>query len=164
MVNAHGGGIGALWLNDGNGIFTAGGTLAPPGPGSNFHYNVTPCDVDGDGDLDLWVDNTGGGYTEQLQINDGNGNFTDETSSRVTGNPGSDDNGVMCADIDNDGDLDGVVISLGTAERFLENDGSGNFIYVAGAFPPPTDCRHPRCPDRRRRARTGSTNPNGIRR
>jgi hypothetical protein len=140
VVNAHAGGTGALWLNDGNGNFAAGGTLAPPGPGSQYHYNVTPCDVDGDGDLDLWIDNTGGGYTEQLQINDGNGNFTDQTAMRVTGNPGADDNGVVCVDIDDDGDMDAMVVSLGTAERLLVNDGNGNFTVLAQAFPGPTDC------------------------
>jgi hypothetical protein len=139
VVNAHAGGIGALWLNDGQGQFTAGGTLAPPAS-SNFHYNVTPCDVDGDGDLDLWIDNIGGGFTEQLQINDGQGNFTDETASRVSGNPGSDDNGIVCVDIEGDGDLDAVVVSLGTPERLLVNDGAGNFTFVSGKFPGPTNC------------------------
>jgi len=139
IVNAHTGGTGALWLNDGSGVFTAGGSVDPPATG-NFHYNVAPCDVDGDGDLDLWIDNIGGGFTEQLLINDGSANFSDETGARVSGNPGADDNGVVCADIDGDGDFDGVVISLAGPERFLENDGSGNFTYVAGAFPPPGDC------------------------
>ncbi|NVB37048.1 VCBS repeat-containing protein [Pseudenhygromyxa sp. WMMC2535] len=139
VVNAHSGGIGALWLNDGSGVFTAGGSLAAPATG-NFHYNVAPCDVDGDGDLDLWIDNIGGSFTEQLQINDGTGVFSDETDTRVSGNPGADDNGVACVDLDDDGDLDGVVLSLASAERLLENDGAGNFSYVADTFPPPTDC------------------------
>jgi MYXO-CTERM domain-containing protein len=139
FVNAHNGGTGALWLNDGTGTFAAGPSVSPPGNSGN-HYNAAPCDVDGDGDLDLWIDNIGGDYTEQLLINDGDGNLTDETVTRVTGNPGTDDNGVICADIDDDGDFDGVVISLGTAERYLQNDGGGNFTYVAGAFPAPTNC------------------------
>jgi FG-GAP-like repeat len=139
IVNAHAGGTGALWLNDGSGTFTAGGSVDPPATG-NFHYNVAPCDVDGDGDLDLWIDNIGGNFTEQLLINDGAGNFSDETAARVTGNPSADDNGVVCADIDDDGDLDGVVISLGTTERWLVNDGSGNFTHSSGAFPGPTNC------------------------
>lgn len=139
IVNAHAGGTGALWLNDGSGTFTAGGSVDPPATG-NFHYNVAPCDVDADGDLDLWIDNIGGGFTEQLLINDGAGNFSDETAARVSGNPGSDDNGVVCADIDDDGDLDGVVISLGTTERWLVNDGAGNFTHSPGAFPGPTNC------------------------
>ncbi|MFV8752839.1 FG-GAP repeat domain-containing protein [Nannocystaceae bacterium ST9] len=139
LINPHNGAP-ALWLNDGSGNFAEGGSFAPPGPGSQFHYNAAPCDVDGDGDLDMWIDNTGGNYTEQLLINDGNANFTDETNARVTGNPGQDDNGVACVDIDDDGDLDGVVLSLGTPERLLENDGAGNFAYVPGVFPGPTDC------------------------
>ncbi|MFO0555982.1 MAG: VCBS repeat-containing protein [Polyangiaceae bacterium] len=140
VINAHSGGTGALWLNDGSGKFAAGGTLAPPGPGSNYHYNVAPCDVDNDGDLDLWIDNIGGNYTEQLQINDGSGHFTDETSARVSGNIGADDNGVVCVDIDADGDLDAVVISLGSPERYLQNDGTGHFTFISGAFPGPTNC------------------------
>lgn len=139
IVNAHAGGTGALWLNDGTGVFTAGGSIDPP-KSANYHYNVTPCDVDGDGDLDLWIDNIGGGFTEQLLINDGSGNFSDETSTRVTGNQGADDNGVICADIDDDGDFDAVVVSLQTPERLLENDGIGNFTFVPSAFPGPTNC------------------------
>ena len=139
VVNAHANGTGALWLNDGAGVFTEGGSIDPPG-NSGYHYNAAPCDVDGDGDLDLWIDNIGGDYREQLLINDGAGNFTDETAARVTGNASADDNGVVCADIDDDGDLDAVVISLSGPERMLENDGSGNFTYVAGVFPLPGDC------------------------
>ncbi|MCX4246096.1 FG-GAP repeat domain-containing protein [Paraliomyxa miuraensis] len=139
FVNAHNGGTGALWLNDGTGTFAAGPSVSPPGNNGN-HYNAAPCDVDGDGDLDMWIDNIGGGYTEQLLINDGSGNLTDETAARVSGNPGADDNGVICADIDDDGDFDGVVITLSGTERLLENDGTGNFTYVPGIFPPPGNC------------------------
>ncbi|MBL4688961.1 MAG: VCBS repeat-containing protein [Nannocystaceae bacterium] len=75
------------------------------------------------------------GFTEQLLINDGAGVFSDATAAQVTGNPGADDNGIACVDIDNDGDFDAVVLSLQTEERLLQNDGSGNFALVAGAFP-----------------------------
>ncbi len=139
FANAHTNGTGNLWINDGTGVFTSA-DLPPPGNGGN-HYNPGVCDVDGDGDLDIWIDNIGGGYNEQLLINDGNGNFTDETAARVTGNDGGwDDNGIICADIDNDGDFDGVVLSLFMVERYLENDGNGNFTYSQGAFPGPADC------------------------
>ncbi len=138
IVNPHTGPA-AVWINDGSGAFSPGGSMAPPAT-NNFHYNVAPCDVDGDGDVDLWIDNIGGSFREQLLINDGSGNFADETTQRVTGNTSTDDNGVVCVDVDNDGDFDAVVLSLGSAERLLENDGAGNFTYVTGAFPPPTDC------------------------
>ena len=50
----------------------------------SFHYNAALCDVDGDDDLDLWTENVMPDFTEQLQINDGSGVFTDETVARVT--------------------------------------------------------------------------------
>lgn len=139
-VNAHSGGVGALWLNNGSGQFTAEGSIAPPAD-SHFHYDMSPCDVDGDGDLDLWIDNIGGSFREQLLINDGAAHFTDETTARVSGNPsGADDNGVKCVDVDLDGDFDGVVVSLSTPERLLRNDGTGHFTFVNGVFPSPVDC------------------------
>ncbi|MDC0667874.1 FG-GAP-like repeat-containing protein [Nannocystis radixulma] len=139
LVNPHGGGGGNLWINDGTGQFTA--AEFPPNANTGFHYNPGVCDVDGDGDLDVWIDNIGGNYREQLLINDGAGGFTDETAARVTGNPaGSDDNGVICADIDDDGDFDAVVVSLSGPERFLVNDGAGNFSSMPDVFPEPTDC------------------------
>ncbi|PCC68724.1 MYXO-CTERM domain-containing protein [Nannocystis exedens] len=139
LVNPHANGGANLWKNDGTGQFTAADF--PPAGNSGYHYNPGVCDVDGDGDLDVWVDNIGGGYNEQLLINDGAGGFTDETAARVTGNnAGSDDNGVVCADIDDDGDFDAVVVSLSSPERYLVNDGTGNFVNTPGVFPGPTDC------------------------
>ncbi len=93
------------------------------------------CDVDGDGDLDIWVDNMGPGYSEQLLINDGSGTFTDETRAALTGNGGSDDNGASCVDFDHDGDFDMAVWAFSGNERILENDGSGNFNSLPDAFP-----------------------------
>lgn len=122
-------GTGSLWKNDGLGNFTdANGAI--PGQ-SGLKYGPAVCDVDGDGDLDLWVDNTGPGYTERLNINDGTGNFSDETSQRVSGNPGADDNGVACIDADGDGDFDAAVMSLSGNERILWNDGTGHFTHNA---------------------------------
>ncbi len=136
LLNAHNG-DNSLWLGNGDGTFSDASDQFPPQNSQqpNYHYNPTACDVDGDGDLDAWVDNMGPGYTEQLLINDGSGTFSDETAERVTGNQvGGDDNGVVCADIDNDGDFDAVVIALGSRERYLQNDGSGNFTFVNGTF------------------------------
>ncbi|MFT3776390.1 MAG: VCBS repeat-containing protein [Minicystis sp.] len=126
-----------LWLNDGTGHFTNAGGAIPAQSG--LKYGPVACDVDGDGDLDLWFDNSGPNYTEQLLINDGNGTFTDETSQRVTGNPGADDNGVACVDIDGDGDFDAVIASLGNVERVLINDGTGHFTLFQGGFPQISD-------------------------
>ncbi len=120
-------GKGSLWINDGTGIFTDASANIPGQSG--LKYGPAVCDVDGDGDLDIWIDNSGPNYTEQLIINDGSGKFQDETSQRVTGNPGSDDNGVACIDVDGDGDLDAAVMSLSGNERILFNDGTGHFTH-----------------------------------
>ncbi|MFS8071978.1 MAG: FG-GAP repeat domain-containing protein, partial [Byssovorax sp.] len=126
-----------LWINDGAGHFTDTSATFPPQSG--LKYGPVACDVDGDGDLDLWVDNSGPNYTEQLLINDGTGHFTDQTAMRVTGNPGGDDNGVACIDIDGDGDMDAAIAALGGNERVLLNDGTGHFTLIPGAFPAVND-------------------------
>ncbi len=135
LVNAHEG-PNALWINDGRGTFSDGSDRLPPPAGEAFHYGPTACDVDGDGDRDLLIDNIGPGYDEQVLINDGTGHFTDE-SARLGGNDdGDDDNGVVCLDHDEDGDHDVIVASLSSlGERLFENDGRGRFTRVGGAFP-----------------------------
>lgn len=132
LLDTHDGPL-AVWLNTGDGSFQEAPTPLAFSP--SFHYGPGVCDVDGDGDLDFWVDNATNAYTEQLHINDGTGAFSDETAARVVGNPGADDNGVICVDFDYDGDFDAVVVSLGSRERYLENDGSGNFTHIPNAFP-----------------------------
>ncbi|MFO0756481.1 MAG: VCBS repeat-containing protein [Byssovorax sp.] len=125
-----------LFLNDGKGTFTNVPLPGQPGP---YVYGPDECDVDGDGDLDLWLDNGGAGHHTQLLINDGSGTFTDETAARVTGNPAADDNEVQCADLDGDGDFDAVIASLDNNERVLINDGTGHFTLAPGAFPAVSD-------------------------
>lgn len=128
-----------LFMNDGHGVFAdANARLADqPGP---YVYGPDECDVDGDGDLDVWLDNGAAPLAEQLVINDGLGTFVDETATRVTGNVvDADDNEVQCADLDGDGDLDAVVASLSANERMLENDGHGKFGARADAFPTVAD-------------------------
>ena len=138
LINMHSG-KSNLWVNDGSGKFTDKTEQLDGMPGG-FHYGPSACDVDGDGDLDIWTDNMGPNYTEQLQINDGSGAFNDETAARVSGNPKSDDNGVVCADVDHDGDFDAIVASLNydnvprLEERVLINDGTGHFVYTEGLF------------------------------
>jgi MYXO-CTERM domain-containing protein len=129
LIDMHSGGS-MLWLNDGTGKYTA--AMFPSQAG--LKYGPVACDVDGDGDLDLWFDNAGPGYTEELLINDGAGVFVDETAARVTGNPGADDNGLSCIDYDGDGDLDAAIASLGNQERILTNDGTGHFALDPGTF------------------------------
>ncbi len=127
-----------LYRNDGTGHFVAAGADLPDQTGP-YVYGPDACDVDGDGDLDLWLDNGRAPLVEQLVINDGTGHFTDETATRVSGNPSADDNEVQCVDIDDDGDFDALVASLDDHERILVNDGAGHFTALTDAFPPVTD-------------------------
>jgi len=124
-----------LWRNDGRGRFADATETDLPAKPSAMSYDVEPCDVDGDGDLDLWVDNAGAASAEQLLINDGAGHFADESRSRIVGNPPGDDNEVNCADVDGDGDLDAVIAALQGNDRVLINDGAGSFGAMRDAFP-----------------------------
>ena len=138
LINFHQG-QNSLWRNDGAGNFEDISASLPGLSGGAFHYGPAFCDVDNDGDLDLFTDNaaTDGSYQEQLAINDGSGNFSDETS-RISGNSSSDDNLIACVDYDSDGDFDFIVGSLATNHRVFQNDGQGNFQFVANAVDGPT--------------------------
>lgn len=129
----------ALWINDGAGHFVDASPNLPS-TSAGLHYDPGVCDVDGDGDLDLVIDNTGPSYTEQLLLNDGTGHYTDHTAQIVGNVPNADDNGIACVDYDGDGDMDLVVAALSTSgERLFQNDGTGHFTAVPGAFTPIVD-------------------------
>ena len=90
--------------------------------------DVDMIDVDGDGDLDLFLvegSATASGFQNLLWVNDGYGNFVDETADRL---PAIANNSteVDFADVDGDGDLDAVVSGLGP-NQLLINDGTGVF-------------------------------------
>lgn len=157
LVNMRNG-ISRIFLNDGFGYFKDGNgkvyNVSDPEGGtpltvSNYPmkrgpyvYNQEICDIDGDGDLDILLDNAGkrpvGGssnYT-QILVNNGKGVFTDETRERIFGETGSDDNAVKCVDVNNDGHYDIMVASLTSqAEKLLIADGTGKFNMEPGAFP-----------------------------
>ena len=101
------------------------------GPGAAF------VDIDGDGDLDIFVAGGGGlagdgpRQTCRLYRNDGDV-FTDITDASGAGISGP-AYGVACADYDDDGDIDIMVTRLG-ADALLRNDGppeAPTFVNVA---------------------------------
>ncbi|MEZ4402447.1 MAG: FG-GAP-like repeat-containing protein [Kofleriaceae bacterium] len=106
--------------------------------GDTSSIDVDPIDVDGDGDLDLFIaEGTAGpsGRPNRLLINDGAGRFADQSSARL---PPAIDNSSRSAagDVDGDGDLDIIVGNLGP-EQLLINDGTGHFADGSARLPPP---------------------------
>lgn len=85
-------------------------------------------DVEGDGDLDLYLPRQELG--SKLWINDGDGHFADDAAARGVANAGSVGLSAVFADYDNDGDPDLYVGNHGP-NRFYENDGSGYFTDVS---------------------------------
>lgn len=86
-------------------------------------------DVDGDGDLDLFVGHTYSNYTagqSRLYLNGGSGTFTDATASRMPVG-GYDISSLAMGDVDGDGDLDLVLGNRYQPSRLYLNNGSGTF-------------------------------------
>ena len=130
---------------------------------SDFSHGSSAADVDGDGDMDVWVNNLGGGEAPSyLMLNDGSGAF------RIVADIGYPDlnfrgrktivgtNGRLpdvligsypfwthFIDAENDGDADlylGLIENIESSDRtgILLNDGTGRFtLSGADAVPPP---------------------------
>ena len=112
------------------------------GPADLHLKSATSGDIDGDGDIDLWVDSIGGAnVSSHFMVNNGDGTFTvDEARApaALRHNPPPEYwyhlEGHL-ADLDNDGDLDLALgqnrdIFPGTVNQFgvvLINDGTGHY-------------------------------------
>ncbi len=159
--DADGDGRVDLMFSNGIGFSSAGGALAPTllrnvtPPGGPIAFAdetatrlpagftqqgkaLMPCDVDGDGDLDVAFAN--GFLTQpQLLINDGAGRFTNETATRFP--PlALNSFGVACGDVNGDGLLDLVFADAGPSAfggtggkaHLFANIGSGHFADALG--------------------------------
>jgi hypothetical protein len=142
-----------LWRGDGTGRFgTAEPAWAAP---ARLRYGqvLTAADVDGDGDLDVWLGQyknpyDGGqmptpfydandGHPAYLLVNDGNGRFTDATEGAgLTAKRWRRTYSGSFADLDEDGDADLLVVNDFAGVDVYMNDGQGHFREVTGDWLP----------------------------
>ncbi|MBN1478419.1 VCBS repeat-containing protein [Candidatus Sumerlaeota bacterium] len=109
----------AVWINAGAGTFTDSGQSL----GNSDSRGLALGDLDGDGDLDAFVDNWN--QANRVWINQGGaqagteGQFAD--SGQAMGSSASRDVGL--GDLDGDGDLDAFVVNFNQANRVWINQG-----------------------------------------
>ncbi len=85
-------------------------------------------DYDDDGDLDLYVVNSGA--PDVLYRNNGDGTFSDVTVAAGVAGPGKGENAAF-GDYDNDGDLDLYLVNYYQPNVLYRNNGDGTFTDVA---------------------------------
>ncbi|HSG39446.1 MAG TPA: VCBS repeat-containing protein, partial [Thermoanaerobaculia bacterium] len=116
-----------------------GGVRIPASAASGNSSGVAFADLTGDGWADLYVGKPGDRYlgaANVLLVNDGTGCFTDQTATRIPGEPSRATVDVAAADLERDGDLDLIVANrcrqsgaCGTESEdyVLINNGAGVF-------------------------------------
>ncbi len=121
----------------GGGFVNATGVANLPGY-SDFTHSAAAVDIDGDGDLDIYVGNVFGGNTgPYFLINDGSAHFTVSTAglpadivARTKTYTTS-----LFIDVDGDGDKDLYLGADSAGDKLLINDGSGHFTSSATSLP-----------------------------
>lgn len=151
-----------LYRNNGDGTFTDVTAQAGVAAGDRVGAGAAFLDIDADSHLDLYVANyvkvdfdkhpvrTAEGYpiypgpmdflpeSDILFRNNGDGTFTDISSSSGIGNVAGTGMGMICADIDLDGDTDIFVLNDVAGNFVFVNDGHGQFeeqgLWLGGAY------------------------------
>ena len=120
-----------IYINQlGNGFVDETSSRLPMPALSNVTQDLKLVDIDMDSDLDLLAGNEDG---NKIYINDGNGVFSDETTTRYPFLPAIETRKVELADVDGDQDLDMFLSNVqfiptaSPQNRLLINNGSGFF-------------------------------------
>jgi hypothetical protein len=123
--------INRLLQNDGNNNYTDVGPAANLAIGAQS-WATDFGDIDNDGDLDCFIINHD--TTCQLMRNNGDGTFTDISSTSGMSSSDLNVSGIQCTfrDFDNDCFLDLLV--SGSQHRYFRNNGNGTFTRVTGLF------------------------------
>jgi hypothetical protein len=144
-----------LYVNDGDGFF-ADESVARTGGLAGLIRDVQFGDVDGDGDLDLWIGqykflyfegsmptpfyDANDGYPAALLVNDGKGNFLDNTDAAgLSKKRNRRTFSSSLVDLDDDGDLDLMTVNDFCGVDAYLNDGGGKFADATDAM---LDQRH----------------------
>jgi hypothetical protein len=126
-----------LFINDRRGNLLQNKTLlnfnTVPSSDNSGNYGSEWCDIDNDGDLDLYVakckagvDNIEDPRRHNMLFINNNGVFSNEAEKRGLKDKGQSWTGSF-ADYDNDGDLDCIVTNHDMPHRLYENNGKGFF-------------------------------------
>ncbi|MFO7906640.1 MAG: CRTAC1 family protein [Planctomycetota bacterium] len=151
-LNNHGPNV--LYRNNGDGTFSNVTESSGVRNGDTVGAGASFLDIEGDGDLDLYVSNyvdftyenhvpiiiDGHAYQagpryynpvpDTLYRNNGDGTFTDISETSGVGAHAGPGMGMVCGDFDNDGDTDVFICHDGQANFLFRNDGHGNFEEV----------------------------------
>jgi hypothetical protein len=126
------------YRNDGNGNMTEDqsliNTLDRPG-----NYAAIWVDYDNDGDQDMYLTKCRGGAEpgnenrdNAMYTNNGNGTFT-ENALDIGMRDNAQSWSTVFEDFDNDGDFDAFIVNHDFENRFMLNDGTGNFTDIIGS-------------------------------
>jgi hypothetical protein len=118
-----------LLLNDGQAVFGLASADALPASNGDGLVVCTALDIEGDGDLDLFMGRTAG---DLVWVNDGTGRFQDRTDLHLGGLEWGHTH-VAVADMDLDGGQDLLLVEAGSGWLHLyHNDGMGHMFDYSG--------------------------------
>jgi hypothetical protein len=104
--------------------FTDVAGTAGVGDESGHSFGVSFADVNGDGEIDIYVTNDKS--ANKLYLGNGHGDFKDGTASSNLGDTGA-SRGAIFGDVNGDGHVDLYLLSASEANKLYINGGKGVF-------------------------------------